>query len=179
MNPACLVESVLFASGEPLRLSELAQVTGLSLKEITEAVGELTKVSENRGIRVVHDDGLVQLVTAPEAAEAVACLHQRELRGGLSAAALETLAIIAYRGPVTRPVIEAIRGVQSSAPLRTLAIRGLTAEVGRADEVGRPILYATTLELLKELGISSRAELPLLSAEQEVRLREVAERTPV
>lgn len=173
MKLGARLESILFAAGDPVSLTELSQVTGTSKSEIRSALEELAGESKDRGLRVVYDKEFVQLVTAPEAADDVARYRQSELRGTLSQAGLETLAIVAYRGPVTRPTIEAVRGVQSSAPLRTLSVRGLIRETGRADEVGRPILYETTLELLKHLGITSHAELPPLSKDQEQKLRSV------
>jgi len=102
----------------------------------------------------------VQLVTAPEAASYVERFLGLEARTRLSRAALEALAIIAYRQPITRPEIEAIRGVSSDSVLRTLLRVGLIEEVGRASTVGRPILYGTTFEFLQHFGLRSLHELP-------------------
>jgi segregation and condensation protein B len=165
MKQSAIVESILFAAGEPVSLAELASVSGSGKRQLREVLDELSEELAERGIRLVEDGTVAQLVTAPESASAVARYVQNELRGSLSQAALETLAIVAYNGPVTRPKIEAIRGVQSSPALRTLAIRGLVAEVGRSDAPGRPIIYDITVELMKALGIRSRDELPLVEAE--------------
>ncbi len=167
------IESILFAAGHPVGLSELAQATGFSRSQVLRSLDELAPRYQG-GVRLVRDGTGAQLVTAPEAVEMVSRYHQSELRGNLSPAALETLAIVAYQGPVTRSEIETIRGVQSTASLRTLAIRGLVRESGRSSEVGRPILYETTIELLKDLGISSKEELPLLSPDQEAKLKSYA-----
>lgn len=160
MNKSALIESVLFAAGEPVSLTELAKTVGLRKPELKQQLDELAGQYVDRGLRLVVDDRNAQLVTAPESADTLGRFLQEELRGKLSRSALEVLAIVAYRGPVTRPDIERIRGVQSAQPLRTLAIRGLIADVGRKDEPGRPILYDPTLELYKHLGITRREELP-------------------
>ena len=106
----------------------------------------------------------MQMVTAPESADHVRRFLGLELSGKLSAAALETLAIIAYRQPATRAQIESIRGVNSDSVLRTLLNYGLIEEVGRLDQAGRPILYGTTFEFLQEFGLSDLHQLPVLSA---------------
>lgn len=157
-----LVESVLFAAGEPVVLGDLAKAVGVGKAELKKTLAAMAESYADRGLRLVVDDRAAQLVTDPAAAETLGRFLQEELRGKLSKSALETLSIIAYRGPVTRPDIEQIRGVQSSASVRTLAIRGLITDVGRKTEPGRPILYDVTLELYKHLGIGSREELPEL-----------------
>ena len=159
MRPEAVIEAILLAAGSPISLTELSRAAGLSKSETLEAI-EQHRSQPGRGVTIVSDGKVAQLVTAPELAEQVARFTQSELRGSLSPGALETLAIIAYRGPVTRSEIEAIRGVSSSTPLRTLSIRGLVEETGRRQVPGRPFLYDTSLELLKHLGIRSKTELP-------------------
>jgi segregation and condensation protein B len=105
------------------------------------------------------------MVTAPEATDHVRRFLGLELSGRLSPAALETLAIVAYRQPVTRAEIENIRGVNSDSVLRTLINRGLIEEQGRLEQVGRPIVYGTTFEFLQQFGLSSTDELPPLNGE--------------
>ena len=158
--PEAIIESVLFAAGEPVALSELAALAGCSKSALRQTLEGMQKDAAGCGIRPVWDTRTVQLVTAPKTAPYLARYLQTELRGALSQSALETLAIVAYRGPATRPQIEAIRGVQSAAAVRTLTIRGLITDVGRSNTPGRPILYQTTVELLNQLGIESAAELP-------------------
>lgn len=185
VKTAALVESVLFAAGEPVALGELATTVGVSKSELKQALAAMTEryaePGSSRGLRLVVDDRSAQLVTDPDAADTLGRFLQAELRGQLSKSALETLAIVAYRGPVTRPDIEQIRGVQSAQPLRTLAIRGLITDVGRKSEPGRPILYDVTLELYKHLGIGSRDELPapLEALEQKLAAVETEEPQPV
>lgn len=172
MTDATRIEAVLFAAGEPVPLSELGSVLKLSKPRLVKELEGMVELFAERGVRLVFDDRVAQLVTAPEAEADVARFVQAELRGPLSQSALEALAVVAYNGPITRPQIEAIRGVQSAPALRTLTIRGLVTEVGRSDAPGRPIIYDITVELLKALGISSRNELPMVEAE----LREAAVR---
>lgn len=178
MKTDALIESVLFAAGEPVPLGELAKAVGVGKAELRQTLADMADgyadSGADRGLRLVVDDRAAQLVTAPDAAETLGRFLQEELRGKLSKSALETLAIVAYRGPVTRPDIEQIRGVQSAGPLRTLAIRGLITDVGRKSEPGRPILYDVTLELYKHLGIGSREELPKLPEALETKLQSAA-----
>lgn len=171
MKTESLIESVLFAAGEPVALGELATTVGVSRPELKKTLAEMAGNYSDRGLRLAVDDRSAQLVTAPDAADTLGRFLQQELRGTLSKSALETLAIVAYRGPATRPDIEQIRGVQSAGPLRTLAIRGLVTDVGRKSEPGRPILYDVTLELYKHLGIGSREELPKLPDALEEKLK--------
>ena len=102
------------------------------------------------------------MVTAPEATEAVRKFLGLELESKLSPAALETLAIIAYRQPVTRAQIEGVRGVNSDSVLRTLINRGLVEDLGRLDQAGRPIIYGTSFEFLQQFGLSRLEQLPQL-----------------
>jgi segregation and condensation protein B len=111
-------------------------------------------------VRVQRSGDHVQLVSAPESAAVVERFLGIGPQPRPSTAALETLAIIAYRQPITRAQIEAIRGVDSSGVVRALLVRELIAEAGRLETVGRPILYATTPEFLRQFGLSSLAELP-------------------
>jgi segregation and condensation protein B len=104
----------------------------------------------------------VQLVSAPEATSYIQAFLGLELTGRLTQPALETLAIIAYRQPVTRAALEAIRGVSCDGVLRTLVSRGVAEEVGRLDQAGRPILYGTTFEFLQYFGLKSLDDLPPL-----------------
>lgn len=169
-----LIESVLFAAGEPVQLGDLAKAVGVGKTDLKKTLTAMSEDYGDRGLRLVVDDRAAQLVTDPAAADTLGRFLQEELRGKLSKSALEVLAIIAYRGPVTRPEIEQIRGVQSAQPVRTLAIRGLITDVGRKSEPGRPILYDVTLELYKHLGISSREELPELPEAAKEKLERAA-----
>ncbi|MFQ5857199.1 MAG: SMC-Scp complex subunit ScpB [Anaerolineae bacterium] len=158
-----LIESLLFVADEPVTLSDLARTLDVSTSEVSDAVDNLCKTYAGRGLRIQQVNGRVQMVTAPETAPAIERFLGLALSGKLSEAAMETLAIIAYRQPVTRPEVDAIRGVNSDSVLRTLLSRGLIEEVGRLDAVGRPILYGTTFAFLQHFGLESLEDLPPLN----------------
>jgi segregation and condensation protein B len=157
-----LIESLLFIAGEPITITQLAHVLELAPDAVEAALETLAAACRERGVRVQRQGESVQFVSAPEAAAAI----ERFLGFGPpprpSAAALETLAIVAYRQPITRAQVEAIRGVDSSGVIRALLARDLIAEAGRLETIGRPILYATTVEFLRQFGLASLAELPPL-----------------
>ena len=156
-----LLESLIFLSGEPVSYADLSRALALAVADVERLVEELADDYAERGIRIERHGDRAQFVSAPEAAAAIQrFLHLEAGSSRLSPAALETLAVVAYRQPVTRPGIEAIRGVDVSGPLRTLQQRGLVLEVGRLAAVGRPVLYGTTDEFLRQFGLSSLAELP-------------------
>lgn len=157
-----LAEGLLFVADEPLAVERLAAVLEASVEEMDAALEELARECEGRGVRVQRKGQHVQMVTAPEAAEAIRRLLGLEASSKLSAAALETLAIVAYRQPATRAQIEAVRGVNSDSALRTLINHGLVEEAGRLDQAGRPMLFGTTFEFLQQFGMSSLVELPPL-----------------
>lgn len=156
------LEALLFVAEGPLRLEELARAAGCTMAEVEAGLTSLQEALEGRGLRLNRADGHVQMVTAPETSPVVQRFLGAERPARLSSAALEVLAIIAYRQPVTRAQVEAIRGVSSEAVIRTLIARGLVEPVGRLEQAGRPELLGTTLEFLQYLGISSLQELPPL-----------------
>jgi segregation and condensation protein B len=157
-----LVESLLFVASEPSPIEHLATVLQVTPEQIEEALQILDREYATRGLRLQRKRMRVQLVTAPEAADAVRQFLGLEMTGKLSPAALETLAIVAYRQPVTRAQVEAIRGVNSDSVIRTLVNRGLIDEHGRLDQAGRPIVYGTTFDFLQQFGLSSLEQLPPL-----------------
>jgi segregation and condensation protein B len=158
-----MIESLLFVADEPVQLERLGSVLGTDAGNVQAALQELAgEYERQRGIRLQFTRNRVQMVTAPEATEVVRRYLGLELDGKLSPAALETLAIVAYRQPVTRAQVEAIRGVNSDSVLRTLINRGLIDELGRLDQAGRPIIYGTSFEFLQQFGLSSLEELPTL-----------------
>jgi len=156
------VESLLFVADGPASVSRLAQALEVTPGQVERALADLEAAYSGRGLRLQRAGNHVQLVTAPEAALWVERFLGLEARMRLSRAALETLSIIVYRQPITRPEIEAVRGVSSDSVLRTLLSVGLIEEVGRAPTVGRPILYSTTFEFLQHFGLHSLDELPPL-----------------
>jgi len=156
---AAAVEAVLFVAEKPVSRSELAKTIGAGGKAVTDALAELEQWYRGTGLRLQHEGDDWQIVTAPEQAPFVATyLGADRLR--LSSAALETLAVVAYRQPVTRAEVESIRGVNCDQTIYTLASRRLIEERGRKEAPGRPILYGTTWEFLECFGLQSLDELP-------------------
>jgi segregation and condensation protein B len=163
-EPPCdltlLVESLLFAAGRPVSLDELHKALGARPEEVEQALVALDAALAGRGIRLQRHRAAAHLVTQPAAAPYVRRLLGLQATSRLSPAALETLAVVAYRQPVTRAQIEAVRGVNSDHALSALHTRGLVQETGRLETVGRPVLYGTTFEFLQVFGLRSLAELP-------------------
>jgi segregation and condensation protein B len=156
------LESLLFVANEPVRIEDLATALQAAPDHVEEALRILGLEYAHRGLRLQRKGQRVQMVTAPETADIVRRFLGLELSSRLSPAALETLAIIAYRQPITRAQIEAVRGVNSDSVLRTLVNRGLIEEVGRLEQAGRPIIYGTTFDFLQQFGLSSLEQLPPL-----------------
>jgi segregation and condensation protein B len=164
------LEALLFVAPGEVNPSQLASTLELPLSEIERGLSELealyTKEGPDRGLRLQRYRGRVQLTTAPEIAPYIERFLGLESSSRLSRAALETLAIILYRQPVTRPHIDSIRGVNSDGVLKSLLLKGLVQEVGRAEAPGRPILYSATSECLQYFGLSSLSELPPLDLDE-------------
>ncbi len=161
---AAQIEALLFISGEPLGIDELARALERPAGEVAAALDALAESCAERGVRVQRHEGRAQLVSAPEAAGSIIRLIGGAAPQRVSGAALEVLAIIAYRQPITRAQIEAVRGVDSGGVIRVLLGRELIAETGRLESVGRPILYGTTADFLRQFGIGCLAELPPLDS---------------
>jgi segregation and condensation protein B len=164
MDLPAQLEALLFAAPGAVTFQQLAIALELSLKDVEAALETLETRYANpeRGLRLQRHHGRVQLTTAPQAAPIVERFLGLEASSRLSRAALEALAIIAYQEPVTRPQVDAIRGVNSDGVLKSLLSKGLIQEVGRADAPGRPILYTITEDFLAHFGLSSLKELPPL-----------------
>ena len=159
-----IFESLLFVSGEPIKLRELAAIVESS-EEFAESVLRelmLKYEAEDRGIRLISINNEYQLVTKPKNSNYVQKLLKTNIRQSLSQAALETLAIVAYRQPITRIDIDEIRGVKSDSAVTTLVEKGLIKESGRMEVAGRPILYVTTDEFLKNFGMATLKDMPAL-----------------
>jgi segregation and condensation protein B len=157
------VEAVLMSTDRAINAGKLSEILGgVATKPIREAVDELNKVytSTNRSFRIEQLAGGWQIVTLPQYAQILADLHKSRQSNKLTAAALETLAIIAYKQPVLRAEIEAIRGVSSGETVRSLLERHLVKIVGRAEEIGRPMLYGTTRQFLEVFGLATLKDLP-------------------
>ncbi len=164
-TPRALVaalESILFVAGEPAPLDRLRAALGCDQAELTAALATLGGELATRGVRLQVGDEGAQLVSAPEFAPQVERFLGITAASKPSTAALETLAIVAYKQPISRLQIEEIRGVSSERILRSLVAQGLIREVGRAPGLGRPVLYGTTDDFLQRFGLGSLAELPPL-----------------
>ena len=163
------LEAILFVAPEPVTAAQMAVALDVAPSVIERGLHELDAVLANRGLRLQRHAGRVQLTTAPQLAELIERFLGLEATTHLSRAALETLAIIAYQQPVTRPQIDSIRGVNSDSMLKSLLSKGLILETGRADGPGRPILYSTAPEFLQHFGLNSILEMPpLAKLEEEV-----------
>lgn len=156
-----VIESLLFQAGEPLSVTRLARLIDVSEKEIEAALVELGDDFERmtRGLAILRQGKNVQMVSAPGNGVFVRKLVSEEMEGNLSRVAMETLAIVAYRGPIARPQIEEIRGVNCSHILRVLMMRGLIEKI-RQKNGGRLARYQATMEVLKHLGLASGEDLP-------------------
>ncbi len=164
---AVKLEAILFVAAEPVSTAQLAAALDVAPSVVERGLNELDASLQTRGLRLQRHAGRVQLTTAPQLAELIERFLGLEATSHLSRAALETLAIIAYQQPVTRPQIDAIRGVNSDSMLKSLLNKGLILESGRADGPGRPILYSTTPEFLQHFGLNSILELPPLAKAEE------------
>jgi len=162
LSLSALLEALLFVAAEPVSAAQLATVLELPVSEVEAGLHDLESTLDGRGLRLLWHGGRVQLTSAPEAAELIERFLGLEATSRLSRAALETLSIIAYQQPVTRPQIDAVRGVNSDGVLKSLLSKGLVQEAGRADGPGRPILYSTTPDFLRHFGLNSLSELPPL-----------------
>lgn len=163
MNLAALIEAILFASDEPVPMTRLVAGLGVTESEIQDAALELDKEYEPRGISLERVAGGLMITTKPECAATIEKVLRWKIPVSLSKGALETLAVVAYRQPVTRQDIESARGVNPEASLDTLLEKGLVREVGRKKSLGRPKLYGTTEEFLIKASLDSTSDLPQLS----------------
>jgi segregation and condensation protein B len=165
------LEALLFVAERPLSRREIASLAGTDRATVDARLGDLEVSLRARGIRLLVDADRVELATAPEGGALVArYIGADAVR--LSPASLETLAIVAYRQPVTRAAIDRIRGVDSDYTIRTLLHRRLIVELGRSDAPGRPFLYGTSFEFLERFGLTSLEEMPPLDVDIAARLGE-------
>jgi len=167
LNLESSIEAILFACGIPLEVNQLANAFKITSEKVEEAISILDHdLQSGRGIRIQRFGNKIQLTTAPEFSNAIEEFLGLEATTRLSRAALETLSIIAYRNPITRPGIDSVRGVNSDGVLKSLLSKGLIEEVGRTDGPGRPILYGITSFFLQHFGLGSLDELPELAIEE-------------
>ena len=158
------IEAMLFVSGEPLPAKDLINNLEIDNKLVLEIINEMTieYEKEDRGLRLIEINGGYQLVTKEENSDFIQKLLKKNRKHSLSQASIESLAIIAYKQPITRIDIDEIRGVKSESALQRLVERNLIREVGRLEVPGRPILYGTTDEFLRQFGLKTLKELPSL-----------------
>ena len=158
------IEAILFVAGKAVSLKDMAKALAVGEKELKTALEEIGSEYdyEQRGFMLKRFGDKVQLATRPLYAEDVLRLLQPVQQQSLSQAAMETLAVVAYKQPVTRAEVEQIRGVKCDYSLQSLTTKGLIAEAGRKDTIGRPILYATTDTFLSHFGIATLEDLPPL-----------------
>ena len=158
MNLKSLIESLLFVAGRPVTLKELQKTSGKTSEEIRLALEELKAERSNSGIVILEQSGSFLMSSNPENSQAVKDFLNTDLREKLTDAAIETLAIITYKQPVSRAEIEAIRGVNSQYTIRLLMMRGLIEKTLHRDN--RSNYYQTTHEFLQHLGITALRDLP-------------------
>jgi segregation and condensation protein B len=154
------IEALLFVSPSAASPKQIAEALGVTTNAVNKAIKNLAEQLSTRGLRIQENKGRFLLTTAPELSEAVENFLHLGTTTKLTHASLEALAIIAYQQPVTRPAIDAIRGVNSDSVIRNLLSKGLIEEAGRSDGPGRPILYSTAPEFLQYFGLASLKDLP-------------------
>jgi segregation and condensation protein B len=156
----CL-EALLFVASESVTINQLAAATGNTVNEVELALNTLAERYANKsGLALQWHNNRVQLTTAPQFASYIEKFLGLEETSHITRSALETLAIIAYQQPITRPQVDSIRGVNSDYVIKSLLSKGLIQEAGRSEGPGRPILYGTTPEFLQYFGLSSLKDLP-------------------
>jgi segregation and condensation protein B len=165
------LEALLFVAERPLSRGEIARLAGVDRAIVDARLGDLEVSLAGRGVRLVASGDRVELVTAPDAGALIARYVGADAVR-LSPASLETLAIVAYRQPVTKAAIERIRGVDSDYTIRSLLHRRLVVELGRSDAPGRPFLYGTGFDFLERFGLTSLEDLPALDVDVAARLAE-------
>lgn len=172
-----IIESILFAWSDPLHAKEISKVLEVEEKQVKILLKEMIDDFQynRRGIQIIQMNDHYQLTTKPEHYEYVQKLVEPKQAKGLTQAALETLAIIAYRQPIPKGEIESIRGVKCDKALSTLVEKALVEEKGRLEKTGRPILYGTTLNFLKSFGLSNLEDLPPISEFQLLQEEEASE----
>lgn len=171
------LEALLFAAEEPLPLARLAQILSVPEEAVEEALRLLQSCTGGRGIHLMQVAGGYQFLTRPEYAHLVHQLRQAHTER-LGRGSLETLAVIAYNQPITRPEIEALRGVNSSYALQALLSMGLVRDAGRKPTPGRPYLYRTTQEFLRAFGLATLDDLPPLQEEEAMPLHPLPHPAP-
>lgn len=162
MDFKAIIEGILFAWGDKVKVSEIAKSLEISEKETNKYIDEMIGDMDNssRGLRIIRIDDSVQIGTKPEIYDYINDFVVDRNKKNISGASMETLSIIAYKQPITKIEIEEIRGVKCDYTLKTLSDLNLITEVGRLDRIGKPIIYGTTSEFLKQFGLEKIEDLP-------------------
>lgn len=162
MDFKAIIEGILFAWGDKVNVSEIAKSLEISEKETNKYIDEMIGDMDNssRGLRIIRIDDSVQIGTKPEIYDYINDFVVDRNKKNISGASMETLSIIAYKQPITKIEIEEIRGVKCDYTLKTLSDLNLITEVGRLDRIGKPIIYGTTSEFLKQFGLEKIEDLP-------------------
>ena len=160
MKLSAVIEALLFIAGEPIKIKKLAKVAACTESEARSAIAELAVIhEERRGLRVLIKDDEAELVTHPDHASVISAYVKSGMEEDLTDATSETLAIVAYKGPISRTAIDDIRGVNSQYTLRALLVRGLAERIPNPND-GRTYLYRISFDFLKKLGVKDVKELP-------------------
>ncbi|MCR5775051.1 MAG: SMC-Scp complex subunit ScpB [Lachnospiraceae bacterium] len=172
-----IIEGVLFATGDAVEVEKLAEITECTADEVTEAAERLAKAynKTDRGIMLTHVENKLQLCTKAELYPYLSKIAKNRREYKLTDTQLETLSIVAYKQPVTKLQVEAIRGVNSDHAVNRLVEYGLVKELGRLDAPGKPILFGTTDDFLRAFGVDSLDDLPEIAPEHVEEFREEAE----
>ncbi|KXO17114.1 SMC-Scp complex subunit ScpB [Peptoniphilus sp. GNH] len=168
MDKKAIVESILFASGDPVDIKDLCKLLDLNKKELQNIVEDLEKRYFDSGLRLKVIADKLQLTTNPDTFEYIKEFITIEKAKKLSAAAIEVLSIIAYKQPVTKVEIDKIRGVNSDAIIKRLLLLDLIVEAGNLDKIGKPIIYETSEEFLFKFGLKSIDQLPSLDEDEQL-----------
>lgn len=162
------IEAILFSVGEAIDIKELAKVLELEVSDLSKIIDDMAEKykDDNRGIHIVRLENAVQLCTKNEYYDILTKVVNMPQKHSLTDSLMETLSIVAYKQPVTRQEIEAIRGVSCVHAINKLVEYKLIAEVGRLDAVGRPILFGTTEDFLRSFGVTSMDELPVITPDK-------------
>ncbi len=172
------IEALLFTMGSSVKLKALAETLELDEQETLEIIKALQKdyEDEGRGLRIIELDNAFQMCSKPEYYDLIVQLTKKKRNFQLTDTMVEVLAIIAYKQPVTRAMVEAVRGVNSDHSINRLIEYGLVQEAGRLDAPGRPVLFGTTEEFLRTFGVKNKDDLPVIDAVMVEEFKEEAER---
>lgn len=167
-----IIEGILFAWGDPVDINDLRKVLEIPKEKANSLLSEMEEEynKEKSGLRIVRVNDNFQLSTKPENYDYISSFVSDRNKKNLSNAALETLAIIAYKQPVTKIEIEEIRGVKCDGTIRALTEFNLVEIIGKLDKIGKPNIYGTTEDFLKKFGLSSLSELPALEEDEQIKM---------